>query len=291
MRNAKLLILIPGCLIALFIFSMAMGTWYTIDQGERGVQLRNGKVIGVSEPGLSFKLPLVESVQKISIQNHSAVYESLAAYSRDQQTATMRISVSYHIPAGQVVQLYTEYGSIDNMISRLLNRNVPQEVENVFGKYTAISAVQDREKMVFDLSTALKANISGPIIIDGVQVENIDFSDAYEQSVENRMKAEVAIATRTQNLETEKINAQIKVTQAQAEADSSIAKAKAEAEATRLTGAAEAEAIKLRGDALRQNPSLVALTTAERWNGALPSTMIPGGSVPFISTNGSKADK
>ena len=43
-------------------------------------------------------------------------------------------------------------------------------------------------------------------------------SDAYEKSIEDRMKAEVAIATRKQNLETEKIQAQIAVTQAQAQA-------------------------------------------------------------------------
>ncbi|EHD0885419.1 prohibitin family protein, partial [Escherichia coli] len=29
---------------------------------------------------------------------------------------------------------------------------------------------------------------------------------------------------------------------------------------------------------------LVALTTAERWDGKLPDTMIPGSTVPFIST-------
>ncbi|MDY8874431.1 prohibitin family protein, partial [Escherichia coli] len=78
--------------------------------------------------------------------------------------------------------------------------------------------------------------------------------------------AEVAIATRKQNLETEKIQAQIAVTQAQAEADSKLAAAKAEAETIRLKSAAEAEAIRLRGEALRENPGLVALTTAERWD-------------------------
>ncbi|MGU9777998.1 SPFH domain-containing protein [Salmonella enterica] len=272
-------------IVGLGVISTAFDSWYTIDQGERGVELRNGKVVGVSNPGLNFKLPFIESVEKISIQNHSEIYKSLQAYSRDQQPATMRVSVSYHIPAGDVVNLYTEYGEPDKMVSRLLNRQVPQQVENIFGQYTAISAVQDRAKFVQDLTSALRQNISGPLVIDGVQVENIDFSDAYEQSVENRMKAEVAIATRQQNLSTEKVNAEIAVTKAQALADSRLAQAKADAEATRLKGAAEADAIKMRGDALRQNPEIVALTTAERWNGALPSTMIPGATVPFISTS------
>ncbi len=61
----------------------------------------------------------------------------------------------------------------------------------------------------------MRKAVVGPVVIDGVQIENIDFSDAYEKSIEDRMKAEVAIATRKQNLETEKIQAQIAVTQAQ----------------------------------------------------------------------------
>ena len=130
----------------------------------------------------------------------------------------------------------------------------------------------------------LKKAIVGPVVIDSVQIESIDFSDAYEKSIEDRMKAEVAIATRKQNLETEKIQAQIAITQAQAAAESSLAAAKAEAEKIRLKGAAEAEAIRLRGQALRDNPGLVALTTAERWDEQLPATMIPNGTVPFIAT-------
>ncbi|MCY1380806.1 hypothetical protein D9M69_686580 [compost metagenome] len=60
------------------------------------------------------------------------------------------------------------------------------------------------------------------------------------------------------------------------------AKANADAEAIRIMGDAEATSIKARGDALRENPGLVALTQAEKWNGQLPTTMLPDGSVPML---------
>jgi hypothetical protein len=50
-----------------------------------------------------------------------------------------------------------------------------------------------------------------------------------------------------------------------------------------VRGTAEADAIRARGEALRQNAGLIALTQAEKWNGVLPSTMIPGGAVPFLN--------
>lgn len=195
----------------------------------------------------------------------------------------MTVSVNMHVPASEVESLYTCYNTLKNMEERLVARQIPTQLENVFGQYTAISAVQDRTRLVQDMQNALRGAIDGPVVIDSVQIENIDFSDAYEKSIEDRMKAEVAIATRLQNLETEKIQAQIAVTQVEAKAQSQLAEAKAQAESIRLKGAAEAEAIRLRGEALRDNPALVSLTTAERWDGKLPETMIPGGGVPFIN--------
>jgi hypothetical protein len=35
--------------------------------------------------------------------------------------------------------------------------------------------------------------------------------------------------------------------------------------------------------ALGTNPNLVTLVQAERWNGVLPTTMVPGSAVPFVS--------
>jgi ABC-type Na+ transport system ATPase subunit NatA len=81
----------------------------------------------------------------------------------------------------------------------------------------------------------------------------------------------------------EKIKADIAVTQATGRANSVRAEAQASADATVLRGNAEATAIKAKADALASNSNLIALTQAERWNGALPTTMVPGSAVPFIS--------
>lgn len=270
--------------LGLIVLVLLFLSYYTVNEGERGILLRYGKIVKVAEPGLGFKLPLIERVEKISTRNQALVYKGVQAYSRDQQPAQMTVSISFHVPPSEAGAVYTSYNTIDALKERLIVRQLPTQLENVFGQYTAISAVQDRTRLVQDLQNAMRKAIVGPVTIDSVQIENIDFSDAYEKSIEDRMKAEVAIATRKQNLETEKIQARIAVTQAQAQAESKLAAAKAEAETIRLRGAAEAEAIRLRGAALRDNPGLVNLTTAERWDGKLPETMIPGGTVPFIST-------
>lgn len=276
---------IIAIVVVLILVGLGFSSYYTIDQGERGVHLRNGKIIGTAAPGMSFKLPVFDKVVKISTQTHTVSYERLQAYSRDQQPATIRASVTFRVPETQVADVYANFKSIDAMVDRLVDRQVPTQIENIFGQYTAISAVQERVKFVMDVSDALKSSVHGPIEITSVQVENIDFSSAYEKSVEDRMRAEVEVQTQKQNLEKERVSAKIAVTKAQAEADSQLARAKAEAEAIRIKGDAEAAAIKSRAEALAKNQNLIELTKAEKWDGRLPSTMLPNTTVPYFNTN------
>ena len=266
-----------------FVISMALGGFYTVDEKERAVLHRNGALVEVSEPGLHFKVPVIDSVREISVATDTVMFDGLPAYSMDQQAATLRVSVSFNVDPSQVAELYKTYGSIENMVNRLISRHVPTQVENTFGKYTAIRAVQERGNFVADTMKAVREHAVGPVQIESVQIENIDFSDAYEQTIEDRMKAEIQVKTREQMLETEKVQAEIRVTQAKAEAEAKLEQARADAEATRLRGDAEADAIKARAAALASNQNLVELTKAEKWNGQLPATMIPNAAIPFLS--------
>ena len=259
------------------------GSWYTVDSGYRGVQTRNGAVVGTAEPGLGFKMPLIDRVVDISIQSQARSYQNVAAYSKDQQTATLEISVNYRFPADQVEQIYTNFGGAEGVLSRLLDRKVYDEVKNVFGKFNAVTAIQERERLVAEVQTKLQSSVVGPIIIESVQIENIDFSRAYENSIEQRMLAEVEVQKVLQNAEREKVQASIFVIQAKAQADAQVAQATAQAEATKLQGDAEAQAIQAKGTALRNNPELVELIQAEKWDGKLPTTMVPGSAVPFVN--------
>lgn len=261
------------------------GSWYTVDQGERGVVLRNGAITGTAEPGLGFKMPIVDKVVDIDIRTRANLYENVMAYSRDQQTAGLNVSVNYRVPSDKVLEVYENYGSVDNLRSRVLDRKVFDETKNVFGQFNAVTAIQERARLVAEVQMAIQNAVQGPIIIESVQIENIDFSDAYENSIEQRMLAEVEVQKVRQNAEREKVQAEIAVIKAQAEADARLAQAKAQAEATRLAGEAEADAIRARGDALRENPNLIDLVQAERWDGKLPTTMVPNSTVPFMNMN------
>ena len=275
---------IGGAVVAgIVALTILGGSWYTVDQGERGVILRNGAIIGVAEPGLGFKWPIIDSVVRVSTQDRNRMYTDVGAYSRDQQPAVLALSVSYRMPEGEVTTIYERFGGEDGLVNRIIDRQLNESVRTVFGRYNAVEAVQQRERMAMDIREAVQRAVTGPVTIVGVQLENIDFSDAYEASIEQRMLAEVEVQRVQQNAERERVQAEIRVIQANAEAEARVAQATAEAEAITLTGDAEASAIRARGAALRDNPALIELVQAERWNGILPTTMVPGSAVPFLN--------
>jgi regulator of protease activity HflC (stomatin/prohibitin superfamily) len=80
------------------------------------------------------------------------------------------------------------------------------------------------------------------------------------------------------------INMKIANEQAALAAQAKVAQAKAEAEQQIETARGEAESIRIRGEALRQNPEVARLKAIDKWNGVLPQVMGSGQPVPFIES-------
>jgi regulator of protease activity HflC (stomatin/prohibitin superfamily) len=270
--------------IGILALTVFLGSWYTIDDGYRGVVLRNGAFQSVAGPGLNFKWPLIESVSEIEVREHKETFDKMHTYSYDQQPAEIRLTVNWRIPADKVREVYGMYGSEKGVLERAVWPAVFREAKNVFGQFTATKAVQDRTRLNQLVQESITAALQGePVIVSSVQVENIDYSNEYEKSIEQRMQAEVEVQKMNQNLEREKVQATIAVTQARAQADAVRARAQAEADAIKLRGDAEASAIRARALALGENPHLVTLVQAEKWDGRLPTTMVPSTALPMIS--------
>ena len=160
--------------------------------------------------------------------------------------------------------------------SRIISPKPYEQLKNVFGQFDAADAIQKRASLNAEVYAAIRAAVRGPVVIDSVQIEDISFSQQYEGAVEARMQAIV----KQQQAEADK---QKRIIDADASAYEVKAAADAKAHQIEVQGNAEAGAIKARGDALRDNPGLPTLVAAEKWNGVLPTTMVPGNSLPFVN--------
>lgn len=263
-------------IIGLFILTLVSGSWYTVDAGEKAVVLTFGSISAIKGPGLHFKIPAAQTVHKVSIRVQWLSWDArdpMESYSKDQQPAKLQVNVAYRVLAdtASIRAFYTTYRDIDGLTAALIAPRALEGIKTTFGQFNAVTAIQERTRLNADVEGAVRKLIVGPVNIEGVQIKDITFSDEYEKSVEQRMLAQVEVEKVRQNKDREQLQADIRVIQATAEAQS-----------VKLKGEAEAAAIRARGDALRDNPKLVELVAAEKWNGILPTTMVPGAAVPFI---------
>lgn len=261
--------------------TILFGTFYTVDEGERVVLLRNGAVASVEGPGWHFKLPIIEDTVDMSVRTERRQYD-LSAYSKDVQNAKLQVVVNYHLDPSALQEIYTKYG--EEYVTRLLDPAVYARAKVAFGQYTATKSIAERAQLTADMETAIKDGIVNPaVVVEEVQITEITFSDDFNKAVEARMQAEIEVEKLRQNLEREKVQADIVRTQANAQADAKRADADAKAYSIKAEAEAQAQGIEKRGEALRKNPNLVSLVTAESWDGKLPSTMLPGSTVPFVN--------
>lgn len=287
--------LIIGGIVVLFVLSIFGGSFYTVDEGERSVVVSQGKIGEVSGPGFHWKKPFLDVAHDISVRAQALEFPEEPVYTSDRQTATVSFSVNYAaVPTDkEIMTIYREFQTLDGLESRILKRQIREAIKNVFGTFTADQAIRERGRLNNEVSAAIANLGDGLIKVEGVNIENINFSDAVEAAAEQRAQAEMLVQTEKQKKAREEVLAQTQVIKAQAEADSqfAIAKAKADAqlatakataEGNRLIGEADAAAIKAKSDALSANPNLIEYQKALTWNGALPTTMTPNAAIPFL---------
>jgi regulator of protease activity HflC (stomatin/prohibitin superfamily) len=114
------------------------------------------------------------------------------------------------------------------------------------------------------------------VIVDGVNITNFDFSQAYDQAIEAKQIAQQNALEEQYKLQQVQVSAQQQVVQANAQADAAVATAQGAAKATILQAQADAQAYELKQKTL--TPELIELALINKWNGQMPtyaSTALP----------------
>lgn len=223
MENAKKVIVKTGkslvfssvWMFLLIMFSIT--SCYTIKTGEVGVVTRFGKVQGVSNNGIHYKIPIIDRVIKIETRD-MIMTDSYEVSSKDMQTVTTKVSVQYRIidPLSIFTRFRDEYGA------RLVEPRIAETVQATTSRYTIEELVSKRQLLSLDIFNLLKEDLK-PFGIQVIKISIIDhdFSDQFEKAIESKKVSEQeAQAREIQNIQALK-NAEnnLKVKQVEAQAN------------------------------------------------------------------------
>ena len=255
--NANLFLFVGYGLVALFA---VFGTFFTVSEGQKALVTTFGKASNnIYSAGMHIKWPLIQHVKRFDVKTIRADYKT-QTYTKDIQTATITVSYSYNLIGNDIVATYKEYGN--EWQERILYPNLEQAVKAEVGTWNADTMVANRDKVAGNILKSLQERMSVhnyPVIISNFQMLNIDYSRQFEQAIEAKVIAEQSAleeANRTKQVEQQ--------------AAQKVVAAKAEAESMRI-----------RANALAQNPKLVSYEAVQKWDGHMPQIMT-GNSTPII---------
>lgn len=251
----------------------------TVDAGEIAVVKEMGKIVDTREAGTHFDFWMVRSYDKYDTKVRS-VTSTTMAYSKDKQTMDLEMTVQYQVDKVHVKDIALTYGSLDALESKI-NSVVIERTKSTMSGYDADSIISERATVSAKVAEVVEAAIGSQYYIDvtNVALTNIDFSDAYEASVEQSMIAKQEVEKAKAEAEKLLVEAQNKVAIAEAEANAKKAAANGEAEAKRIQAQADADALALiqaAWDAIDPEVKEIMLRemAIEKWDGQLPDTMV-----------------
>lgn len=243
-----------GILVIIFALVLAAAqSTYVIEPGFRGVRVTLGKVDPeFLREGFGTKSPFISHVINVPVRQIARELKS-ETYSSDLQQVDVTLRILYRIPESSVVRIYKEYAG--DPFDSLITPRVHEALKEVAALQSAEQIVKRREDVKRQSLDSARKKIGALLDIEDLVIENLGLSRELENAIEAKMvqEQEAAKARFTQQ-------------KAQIEADTAIIKAKG-----------EAEAIRVRAEAIRDNPGLIQLQIVEKWDGRSP-LVIGGGS-------------
>lgn len=202
MNNGKISIFFVGVIL---LAGLLLSSLFVVNQWEMAIKLQFGKIVDSDyEPGLHFKIPLIQNVRKFDgrIQTMDSNPERFLTI--EKKDVIVNSYAKWRIT--NAAQYFRSTGDNVANATRLLSERINTSLRDEFGKRTIQEVISGERAEIMALLTKdadEKAAELGIEVLD-VRVKQIDLPMEVSQSVYDRMRAErerVAAELRAQGAE------------------------------------------------------------------------------------------
>ena len=286
-KNKKQWIAILG------VLWIAAGCIATVPTGHTGILVTFGAVEDATyEAGVHFKLPIQEVVI-MDNRTQKALLE-LKCFSSDIQEVTVNYSINYQIEKENAQRIYKTIGT--KYYEVVMEPRIHEAVRSVISKYSAENLIESRDQLSVKITEILEKELGAyNIVVVNTAIENLDFSDAFTNAVEEKQVAQ-------QNYLKAQTEQEQKIMEQEASAERDEIAAKAAAEVAKIQAEADAEVMKIQADAAEYagqrdaainkalsdtlTEVLIKYYEIQRWDGKLPEYFVSGtdGVLPILGS-------
>lgn len=245
----RLLALAGGALAAVILL---LSSLFTVHQTQQVLITQFGQPIRVvSEPGLSWKVPFIQSV--ITFDRRLLDYDAPGqeVILGDQRRLVVDTFTRYRIT--DPLRFYQTVGATEAGIRLRLGPAVSSSLRNVLGNEPLLSVLSsDRARIMGEIRRRVDEEARNfGIAVTDVRIRRADLPEENTQAILSRMQSERERVAREQRAEGAEQAQRIRAT---AERDRTVLIAQAQADADILRGQGEQIAIRIFADAFQQDP-------------------------------------
>lgn len=252
MARNKMAILIVLVLAVIGVLSSV----FTVKEWERAILFQFGEVVRTDyEPGLHFKIPVINNVRKFDGRIMTLDAEPERYLTAEKKNLIVDAFVKWRID--DIKQYYTAMGGDADRANLRLSQIIKDGLRAEFGKRTIQEVVSGERKEVMEvlaLNTETQARNFGIRVID-VRIKRIDLPEDISTSVYRRMEAERARVAK--DLRSRGAEAAERI-RADADRQRTVIVAEAYREAEQLRGEGDAKAADLYAAAFKRDPEFFA---------------------------------
>ncbi|MDR0984514.1 MAG: prohibitin family protein [Ruminococcus sp.] len=240
-QQRKARTIVCGILGGLGVIVFLAGTLRIVDTTQIGVEKQFGKVKKYHTSGLAVINPIGGEMIKFDKTTRQLLLD-IVSYSKDAQAMTAKVTVQYNVRQTESLEIASEFGTLEALESRVA-KTVEEKAKVVLSHDSAMTILETRETLSPRFFEALETfGDRYHIDITSAIINDIDFSDVFENSVEAKMIAEQeklkaeydkekALVVASQDKATRETKAAADLEVAKLEAQAAIEKAKGEADA------------------------------------------------------------
>lgn len=276
-RTRHVPLIVGVIVLVIAVTTVAGGAYATVPAGFRGILMTWGKPTGIFDEGLNFKMPIIQSVEMMSVQIQKTESAESTA-SKDLQEVTTTVAVNYKLDPSKVLEIYRSLRH--EYADRVIKPNIEESLKATTALFTAEELITKRAdlKMRFDDILEERLRVFG-IEVVAVSITDFQFSTSFNDAIEAKVMAEQRALEAKNKLKQIEYEAQQRIIEAEAEMNATITRATGEAEALLISKRAEAQAILIEANATAEaiqfitsqmTPEYAQFKWLEEWDGRLP---------------------
>ena len=156
-----------------------------VQQYQKGVVFRFGRIVKVKDPGLNWIIPFVEQIRKVDLRTITLPVPTQKIITKDNVSVDVS-AVSYY----KIVDPIKSIVAIENVMSAI-NQIAQTSVRNIVGKFQLDEILSERETINKEIARVLDAHTEPwGVVVSIVEIKDIELPEGMQRAMAKQAEAE-----------------------------------------------------------------------------------------------------